>query len=109
MSKCTLGYVLRIDTDLNPGQPRFKYREASYTRTINSRGDKIKSKMLLFPVDYEDVKENTDILKNSDLILVCEPFFVDDELRERVTHWVDWANNADPSEYDPFYSAAKGR
>ena len=28
---------------------------------------------------------------------------LDDELKEKVTRWVDWANKADPSEYNPFY------
>lgn len=106
MKKHMLGYINRINTEMNPGQPRFKFREAPYTRTINSRGDKIKSKMMQFAVDYEDVKSTTGIMKNHpDLIVVCEPFFLDDELRERVTRWVDWANIADPSEYDPFCNA----
>ena len=39
---------------------------------------------------------------NSDIILVREPFLLDDELKEKVTKWVDWANKADPHEYDPF-------
>ena len=30
-----------------------------------------------------------------------EPFLLDDELRKKATRWVEWANNADPSEYDP--------
>jgi single-stranded-DNA-specific exonuclease len=25
-----------------------------------------------------------------------------DELKEKVVKWVEWANNADPKEYDPF-------
>lgn len=37
--------------------------------------------------------------------VVQEPFLLDDELREKVERWVEWANKADPSEYDPF---AKG-
>ena len=35
-------------------------------------------------------------------ILVSEPFLLDDELRQKVTEWVEWANHADPKEYDPF-------
>lgn len=27
---------------------------------------------------------------------------MDDELREKVIKWVEWANKADPKEYDPF-------
>ena len=44
---------------------------------------------------------NANIMKgNSGLILVSEPFLLDDELKEKVTKWVEWANNADPKEYD---------
>lgn len=43
-----------------------------------------------------------DIEMNPQIILTREPFLLDDELKERVTKWVDWANKADPSEYDPF-------
>lgn len=59
--------------------------------------------MLAFPVDYEEVVDNANMMKKNDsLILVREPFLLDDELREKVTKWVEWANKADPSEYDPF-------
>ena len=62
--------------------------------------------MLLYPVDYEEIVDNAKIMKdNSSVILVREPFLLDDELKEKVTRWVEWANKADPSEYDPF---AKG-
>lgn len=82
---------------------RFKLREASCTRTINSRGDKIRSKILMFPVDYEELVSNANIMKkNPSVILVREPFLLDEELKEKVTKWVEWANKADPSEYDPF-------
>lgn len=99
-----IGYIQEYDLDLNPHlTERFKFREASFTRRISSRGDRVYSKMLQFPVDYEEIVDNANIMKNnSDLILVREPFLLDDELKEKVTKWVDWANKADPHEYDPF-------
>ena len=99
-----IGYINRYNLELNPQlKNKFKYLEANCTRTINTRGDKVRAKIFNAAWDYEEVKDNTDMLKESpDLILVTEPFFVDDELRERVTKWVDWANKAKPSEYDPF-------
>lgn len=102
--KYKIGYIQEIDLKLNPHiSEKFKFREASFTRKINSRGDKIYSKLLQYPIDYEEIKSNADIMKNHDnLILVREPFLLDDELREKVTKWVEWANKADPSEYDPF-------
>ena len=99
-----IGYIQEYDLELNPHlTERFKFREASFTRRISSRGDRVYSKMLQFPVDYEEIVDNANIMKNnSDLILVREPFLLDDELKEKVTKWVDWANKAEPIEYDPF-------
>jgi hypothetical protein len=105
-----IGYINRYDLKLNPHLTEcFKFIEANATRTINSRGDKVRSKILMFPVDYEEVKDNADMMKeNPQLIIVCEPFLLDDELREKCKKWVEWANKADPSEYDPFADAAGG-
>lgn len=105
----TIGYIQQIDLKLNPHlTERFRFKEASFTRRITSRGDRVYSKMLAFPVDYEEIVSTANMMKqNLDLIIVREPFLLDDELRERVTKWVEWANHADPSEYDPFYIPSK--
>ena len=96
-----IGYISVRNLERN--KKKFTFLEAPYTRRISSRGDRIFSKLLAFPFDYSDIESTTKIFKeNNSLILVGEPFFLDDELKERVTRWVEWANNADPSEYDPF-------
>ena len=101
-----IGYIKRYNLELNPHlTERFKFIEASCTRTINSRGDKIRSKILCEPVDYEEIFDNANIMKKNNLILVCEPFLLDDELKEKAIKWVEYANKADPKEYDPFYKA----
>lgn len=99
-----IGYIQKYDLELNPHLiERFKFREATFTRKISSRGDKVYSKMLQFPIDYEEIVNNAEIMKkNNNLILVQEPFLLDDELKEKVVNWVEWANQAAPSEYDPF-------
>lgn len=99
-----IGYIAEYDLELNPHlTEKFKFRESTFTRRISSRGDRVYSKMLQFPVDYEEIVDNANMMKNnSDIILVREPFLLDDELKEKVTKWVDWANKADPHEYDPF-------
>ena len=99
-----IGYIAEYDLELNPHlTEKFKFRESTFTRRISSRGDRVYSKMLQFPVDYEEIVDNANIMKNnSDIILVREPFLLDDELKEKVTKWVEWANHAEPSEYDPF-------
>ena len=99
-----IGYIVEYDLELNPHlTEKFKFREATFTRRISSRGDRVYSKMLMSPVDYEEIVGNANIMKNNpSLILVRDPFLLDDELREKVTKWVEWANHADPKEYDPF-------
>ena len=99
-----IGYIVEYDLELNPHlTEKFKFREATFTRRISSRGDRVYSKMLMSPVDYEEIVGNANIMKNNpSLILIKEPFLLDDELREKVTKWVEWANHADPKEYDPF-------
>lgn len=98
-----IGYICRYDLEKNPHlTEKFKFRETTFTRRISSRGDKVYSKMLMFPVDYEEIVGNANIMKNNNLILVCEPFLLDDELKEKVTKWVEWANKADSKEYDLF-------
>lgn len=55
------------------------------------------------PLDYEEIVDNASITrKHPGIILVQEPFLLDNELREKAVKWVEWANKADPSEYDPF-------
>lgn len=104
MAKMTLGYIRRNNLELNPQiTEKFRLIEAPYTQSISSRGNKVRSKMFHTSLDYEDVAFNTELMKErNNMIVVQEPFFMDDELRERVTKWVEWANNADPKEYDPF-------
>ena len=99
-----IGYIVKYDLELNPNlTERFAFREGNCTRTINSSGDKVRSKILRFAVDYEEIEENAKLLKeNPGIMLIREPFLLDDELRDRAIRWVEWANKADPKEYDPF-------
>lgn len=81
-----IGYVLKTTDGL-------KFREADYTRVINSHGDKIHSEMLLFPVDYEEVKYNTELMRDvPDFVLLREPFILDDELKQRAIRYVERHN-----------------
>ncbi len=105
MPKQKIGYIEKINQEKNPGiNERFRYLESNYTRRIGPRSDTVHSKIFYRSLDYEEVESNTRIMKkNPRLILVTEPFFVDDELRERVTNWVKWANQADPKDLDPWH------
>lgn len=109
-SKMKIGYIRENNLELNPHlSERFEFREATFTRRISSRGDRVYSKMLMFPVDYEEIVDNAEMMKeHSGIILVREPFLLDNELREKAMKWVEWANKADHSEYDPWAKIEKG-
>lgn len=80
---------------------QFKYIEDEFVREISNEGDLIRTNKFQ-PVDYEEVLNNTILMKKEpNSILIQEPFLVDSSLSERVMRWVDWANQADASEYDP--------
>lgn len=104
-----LGYIIKHNLEMNPQlTERFTFKEAPFTRCISTRGDRVSCKMLCCPIDYDEIVGNANIMHNHpQLILVQEPFLLDDELRERVTKWVEWANKTDQSEYDPFARAEK--
>lgn len=103
-----IGYIQEYDLKLNPHlTEKFRFHEESFTRHISSRGDKVRSKMFHGSIDYDEIKTNADVMKkNPKIILIREPFLLDDELRKKVVKWVEWANKADHSEYNPF--AKKG-
>ena len=96
-----IGYIAEYDLELNPHlAEKFKFKEATFTRRISSRGDRVYSKMLSYPIDYEEIVDNANMMKgDSGLILVREPFLLDDELREKCIRWCEWANKADEKEY----------
>ena len=99
-----IGYIARHNLELNPHlTEKFKFKEASFTRRISSRGDRVYSKMLARPIDYEEIVDNANWMKDSPgLILVGEPFLLDDALREKRLRRCDWANRVDESEYSFF-------
>lgn len=99
-----IGYICEYDLEMNPHlTEKFKFKVASFTRRISSKGDRVYSRMLAYPVDYEEIVSNAEIMKKNDrIILVREPFLLDDELKEKVIKWVEWANKTDEKEYNPF-------
>ena len=98
-----IGYIRRNNLELNPNLKKFDFKEASFTRRISSKGDRVYSKMLASPIDYEEIVDTANMMKNSDeLIIVNEPFLLDDELRDKAIKWIEWANGADQKEYELF-------
>lgn len=82
-----IGYIARYNLELNPHlTEKFKFKECTFTRRISSRGDRVYSKMLMFPVDYEEIVDNANLIRgDSGLMLVGEPFLLDDELRKKMS------------------------
>lgn len=103
-----LGYIRRHNLELNPHlTEKFTFKECTFTRRISSKGDRVYCK-LLYTTDYEELVSNAEMMKgDSGLIIVNEPFLLDDELREKAIKWVEWANHANPEEYDPFAKITK--
>ena len=99
-----IGYIQEYNLEMNPHLiEKFKFVEDTFTRRISSRSDRVYSKKFN-PLDYEEIVDNANMMReNPGIILVQEPFLLDDELREKAIRWVEWANKADPKEYDPFY------
>ena len=99
-----LGYIRKHNLELNPQlTERFTFKECTFTRRISGKSDRVYCK-LLYPTDYEELVFNAEMMKNnSSLIVVNEPFLLDDELREKAIRWVEWANRTDPSEYELFH------
>ena len=96
-----VGYICKYELP-NKSRCNFIFFETSFRRIISGKRDRVYSKAL-YPVDFEEIVSNAKIMKdNPGIILVQEPFLMDDELREKVTRWVAWANSADRSEYDTF-------
>lgn len=98
-----IGYIKKYNLEMNPHlTEKFKFVEDTFTRRISSCSDRVYSKKFS-PLDYEEIVDNANMMKkNPGIILVQEPFLLDDELREKAIRWVEWANKADPAEYDPF-------
>ena len=98
-----IGYIRRCGDNRTEIRPeRFRFVECSCTRRVSAESDKVYSKQFR-PVDYEEIAHNADFMRrNPQFIIVEELFLLDDELRKKAIRWVEWANQADTSEYDPF-------
>ena len=95
-----VGYISRR-TDEN-GKEIFRYIEGNATRRIGARSDNIKVKFLYGTTPYEEVKSNTEIMAEGKLVVIHEPFFTNDTLKERLEKWCEWANNCEHREYSFF-------
>lgn len=97
-----IGFIQKYSDPCHIKNDRFRFIECSCTRRISSKSDRVYSKRFM-PLDYEEIVDNANIMrKNQKIILVQEAFLLDDELRQKAIQWVEWANQDDPREYNPF-------
>ena len=60
--------------------------------TLNRKGRRVKADHF-YTLDADEIESNTKwMLDTERLILTCEPFILTDELRERVTRWIEDEN-----------------
>lgn len=81
-----IGYIAKYNMEVNSQlTERLEFIEATFTRRISSHSDRVYSKILAYPVDYEEIVNNADFMKKYPyIILIQEPFLLDDELRKRL-------------------------
>lgn len=61
--------------------------------TVNSKGRRVKAEHF-YTLDAYDIEFNTKWMLDGDgIVLVCEPFILTDELRERVERWINHENS----------------
>ena len=95
-----VGYISRRRSE--DGKETFVYREANGTRRIGVKSDTVKVKFLYGTYPYDELVSNTKIFEDSTIILVGEPFITNDELKERLEKWCEWANSCKNREYSFF-------
>ena len=98
-----VGYISRRRNE--NGKEIFRYIEGNATRRIGTHSDNIKVKFLYGTTPYEEVKSNTELMAEGKLVVVHEPFFTNDALKERLEKWCEWANNCEHREYSFFGEA----
>ena len=86
----TIGIILKC---LRNGEAYWKLAEGKIkTITLNSKGRRVKADHF-YTLDADEVEENTQWLMNTPaLILVGEPFLLNDDLRKRVETWIERNN-----------------
>ncbi len=94
--KCgdTIGYVNKVLFNMKDERTNYwKLSEGKVKSiTINSRGRRVKADHF-YTMGAEDIEANTKwMVENECLILVCEPFILTDELRQRVEGWIEREN-----------------
>lgn len=84
----SIGMIIKF---LDP--KKYELREAIVTSIrITKRGIKVYAPKCFRPILLDEIESNTSWMKqNKNIILVREPVLLDDEIRDRMNIWCDWA------------------
>lgn len=79
-----------IKTNSNPNSSdRFVFEKSPCARCVTDKRDIVYTNTSVKPINYCLLVENANMMKgNKELILVDEPFLLDDELELRAKKWV---------------------
>lgn len=89
-----IGLIQKILSDGKGRKNYWKLTEGKVKSiTVNSKGRRVKAEHF-YTLDAYDIEFNTKwLLENDNIVLVCEPFILTDELRERVDRWINYENS----------------
>lgn len=94
----TIGYIRKSQ---KLGETKWKWELVKgevYSLAIRKDGVHVCAESFR-PLDDEEIRSNTEIIsKRNGLILVQEPFRMDDEIKARVERWIDWMNESPENE-----------
>ena len=79
---------------------KYELREAKVTSIrITKQGTKIYAPKCFHPIFLDEIECNTNLMnENKDIVLVHEPVLLNDEIRERMQRWCEFATE----HYDKF-------
>lgn len=86
----SVGMIIKF---LDP--PKYELRECKVTSIrITKQGTKVYAPKCFRPIFYDEIEFNTKWMnQNKNIVLVREPVLLNDEIRERMNRWCDWATD----------------
>ena len=88
-----IGELVHVSFDMKGNENYWKLAEGKVKSiTINTKGFRVKADHF-YTLDADEIETNTTwMTKVPNLVLTLEPFILTDELRERVTKWIEQTN-----------------
>ena len=85
-----IGYIAKYEREENP----YELKEAKVTSIrLTKEGLKVYAPKCFRPLYAEDIEFNTNIMSGGNLIIVREPFVLNEDTRAKAERWIEWANS----------------